>query len=434
MKRFVLCCLLAFGSSFFFNAYCGGEQVETGVLINGIRWAKSNVAAPGTFATNPQDVGCFYQWNSKRGWPVGKMSFISATAATDGSTTWNENWDGGYSPSSSSDIWKSTSDPSPVGWHVPTYMEIRTLLDTAKVTNEWTIQNSVYGRKFTEKATGNSIFLPVSGCRPDRSGILIGTGDSGFYWGSTIDINSWDNEASCLMFDYKSTDLTGSYNRAIGYTVRSVYNAYSKQKVDESSPNNYSEGSSHTTDTIKEINGVRWATRNVAAPGFFVANTYDVGMFYQWNSKVGWPATGSIGSITATDGTIIYRQVRSSSSSSSTWTLANDPSPSGWRIPTYVEITTLLDTAKVTNEWTTQNSVYGRRFTEKATGNSIFLPVSGCRISYSGILIGVGSAGFYWSSTADGIIAYYLNFGSIKAGWSNYGDYTQAFAVRPVAK
>jgi len=35
------------------------------------------------------------------------------------------------------------------------------------------------------------------------------------------------------------------------------------------------------------INGVTWATRNVDAPGTFVANTKDAGMFYQWNSKVG---------------------------------------------------------------------------------------------------------------------------------------------------
>ena len=38
------------------------------------------------------------------------------------------------------------------------------------------------------------------------------------------------------------------------------------------------------------INGVRWATCNVDAPGNFAANPEDAGMFYQWNRKVGWSA------------------------------------------------------------------------------------------------------------------------------------------------
>jgi len=32
----------------------------------------------------------------------------------------------------------------------------------------------------------------------------------------------------------------------------------------------------------------------VAAPGSFATNPEDPGMFYQWNRKTGWPATGSV--------------------------------------------------------------------------------------------------------------------------------------------
>jgi len=39
---------------------------DEGVVINGVKWATRNVAAPGTFAANPQDAGMFYQWNRKR--------------------------------------------------------------------------------------------------------------------------------------------------------------------------------------------------------------------------------------------------------------------------------------------------------------------------------------------------------------------------------
>ena len=41
------------------------------------------------------------------------------------------------------------------------------------------------------------------------------------------------------------------------------------------------------------INGVYWASRNVAAPGTFAASPEDAGYFYQWNNKEGWPATGA---------------------------------------------------------------------------------------------------------------------------------------------
>ena len=36
------------------------------------------------------------------------------------------------------------------------------------------------------------------------------------------------------------------------------------------------------------INGVKWATRNVATLGTFAAKPEDAGMFYQWGHKIGW--------------------------------------------------------------------------------------------------------------------------------------------------
>ncbi len=40
------------------------------------------------------------------------------------------------------------------------------------------------------------------------------------------------------------------------------------------------------------INGVLWATRNVDAPGTFAASPESTGMFYQWNSRIAWSASG----------------------------------------------------------------------------------------------------------------------------------------------
>ena len=93
------------------------------------------------------------------------------------------------------------------------------------------------------------------------------------------------------------------------------------------------------------------------------------------------------------------------------WEKSNDPSPAGWRVPTADEIEKLCDTNKVTNVWTTQNGVTGRKFTDKATGVSIFLPAVGSRDPNYGTLLNVGSGGFYWSSTQLDIgRAYHLNF------------------------
>ena len=89
----------------------------------------------------------------------------------------------------------------------------------------------------------------------------------------------------------------------------------------------------------------------------------------------------------------------------------NDSSPAGWRVFTSDEINTLLDTDKVSNEWITQNSITGRKFTDKTTGNSIFLPAAGYRYGIDGTFYYVGSYGFYWSSMQnDSNFVYYLYF------------------------
>ena len=40
------------------------DTTDLGVVINGVKWATRNVAAPGKFATSPEDAGMFYQWNA----------------------------------------------------------------------------------------------------------------------------------------------------------------------------------------------------------------------------------------------------------------------------------------------------------------------------------------------------------------------------------
>jgi len=176
------------------------------------------------------------------------------------------------------------------------------------------------------------------------------------------------------------------------------------------------------------INGIRWATRNVDTPGKFAASSEDAGMFYQWNRKIGWSVTDPI--INSNGGSTWD----DSYSDGETWEKANDPSPAGYRVPTELELASLLNDNKVNSEWITQNGVFGRRFTDKDNGNFIFLPAAGYRDFRNGTLRDVGAIGKYWSLTWYG--AYdiaYLHFYSGNANLSRY-DKTSGHSVRPVAK
>jgi len=189
--------------------------------------------------------------------------------------------------------------------------------------------------------------------------------------------------------------------------------------------NDNQETISTTTDQGVVINGVKWATRNVAAPGTFASKPEDLGKFYQWNSKVAWSATDK----NVTGWKAIVPE-------SSVWEKANDPSPAGWRIPTLEEIEKLFDPDKVNSKWVTQKGVNGKVFTDKITGNSIFLPAAGCRLYNDGALSGDGTLGYYWSSSLDEldeVRAHSLYFYNEGVGSGSYSQ-INAFSVRTVAE
>ncbi len=74
-----------------------------------------------------------------------------------------------------------------------------------------------------------------------------------------------------------------------------------------------------------------------------------------------------------------------------------------WRMPTQTEVQELVNNC--TSVWTTENDVYGRRFTSKKEGyadKSIFIPFAGG--VDGGSLINAGSIGYYWSSFSSGYL------------------------------
>ncbi len=172
-----------------------------GVVINGVRWATCNVDMPGTFAPTPESAGKFYQCNRKVAWNTTDEEVENWDSSIPEGTEWikgkNPNPDGwriltlddvlsfAVDENRDSKVQKGAEDPSPESWRVPTLDEIKSLIDTAKVSNEWTVQNGVNGSKFTDKTTGASLFLPAVGYRERNTGTLGGAGESGCYWSST---------------------------------------------------------------------------------------------------------------------------------------------------------------------------------------------------------------------------------------------------------
>ena len=136
------------------------------------------------------------------------------------------------------------------------------------------------------------------------------------------------------------------------------------------------------------INGVRWATRNVGAPGTFVDNIEDAGMFFQWNRRQGWTVdvTGSVTNVTGWN---------HSAPTGTEWESVNDPCPEGWRMPTGAE---LLSLRNAESSWITYNGVNGRLF--GTAPHQLFLPTAGFLAvnpnSGSGGLAGLGYEGGYW--------------------------------------
>jgi len=177
-------------------------RIHEGIIINGIRWATGNVVMPSTFAENPEESGMFYQWNRRVAW--------STTGNVSG---WNSNIPIG-------NVWDRANSPCPTGWRAPTLSEFQALTDINNVTSEWININGVFGRKFTDRSSGNTLFLPAIGRRNDTNGALSMAGSSGFYWS-----NTFSNTISAFILYFNSDnihigDITSS--RALGMSVRCV--------------------------------------------------------------------------------------------------------------------------------------------------------------------------------------------------------------------
>ncbi len=171
--------------------------------------------------------------------------------------------------------------------------------------------------------------------------------------------------------------------------------------------------------------GTKWACCNVGATapeqygGYYAWGEVNEKSYYDWSTYI------------HCDGHYYDCHNLGSDIAGTQYDVAHVKWGGSWVMPSHDQQVELLNNC--TSTWTTENGVYGRRFTG-SSGGSIFLPAAGFRSN--GDLDDAGSDGYYWSSTQYpdySNIAYYLGFHSGYAGWDN-SSRSDGQSVRPVVR
>jgi uncharacterized protein (TIGR02145 family) len=119
---------------------------------------------------------------------------------------------------------------------------------------------------------------------------------------------------------------------------------------------------------------------------------------------------------------------------------ANDPCPTGYRVPTHnewVAVNTYNTASRTGLSWGASDTNFGSalHYGPDASTKLLTLPAAGTRNSASGELLHRGGLGDYWSSTESGSNAsYYLYFNSSSVNPANDTNRTNGFSLRCIAE
>ena len=117
---------------------------------------------------------------------------------------------------------------------------------------------------------------------------------------------------------------------------------------------------------------------------------------------------------------------------------ANDPCPSGYRVPTSAEWTGVKNnnTPSYTGTSINGSTSYGTawHYGPNASTKLLTLPNAGGRVNTNGTLFGRGYYGYYWSSTERGADAYTLVFYALLQNPADWYPRSYAYPVRCIAQ
>ena len=180
------------------------------LVVGNVCWATANVAQPKMFASIPDMLTPFYQWNRPNtAWAVaGSITGWSTTTISD--NAWGSQYIAPGTPPG--------MPPCPEGWRIPTQPEFTDLINSGYAWVEAnnpraTVAGGFFGPRYASCSLPydmqSCIFLPASGYRSYSKGALTWQGTGGVYWSST----NRDSDAGYdLLFDkssVKATDYSG---------------------------------------------------------------------------------------------------------------------------------------------------------------------------------------------------------------------------------
>ncbi len=449
------------------------EYVDLG-LPSGLKWATCNIGA-----TQPEEYGDYFAWGETKAYGEADESNTTNYSYTSGqgSATYVKTYyswstykycNGDYNTMTKYCNYSSygnngftdtkteldlADDAARANWggswRMPTHAEQEELLTNC--TTEWTAVNGVYGRLFTSKINGKTLFLPAAGYRNGAS--LSNAGSYGDYWSSL----NLDNPLGARILEFtsydESTDHYGPryYGRPVravcrNYTAGATYSANADVTLYAQWEKVYTitydaNGGTGAPDAQTKIEGedltlattvptregykfVGWKASNDAGheyvdlglPSGLMWATCNIGATQpeEYGDYFAWGDTTGYNSGKTTFNWSTYKYCNGSSSTMTkyctnssygtvdnitTLDLADDAARANWggdwRMPTHDEFTELYNNCTTT--WTTVNGVYGRLFTSNNNGNTLFLPAAGYRNEAS--LSNAGSRGYYWSSS-----------------------------------
>ena len=197
----------------------GYEYVDLG-LPSGTLWATMNVGA-----SKPSDFGLYFQWGDTKGYTKEQIEkekqfdWANYKFSIDGSSS---NFSKYKTTGATLELADDAANANMGGdWHMPTPEQIRELINTAYTTNAWTTQDGVYGRLFTSKNNGNSIFIPAAGYAWNGSLYDVGSGGLGNVWSSVLSTFSVSSGQSLDFYSGRAY-LGGYGSRYYGFSVRGV--------------------------------------------------------------------------------------------------------------------------------------------------------------------------------------------------------------------